>query len=235
MGQTCQTPTKHKAGGEKPEKGDKLQKRPQTPFHHRSLTSDDVSMEAEASAGQRLAMTGQDGGRFPSIRSTDVSSIQKASQLHSGGISAGPSEQANSPQPPPLSPHPCERGEESVEGMKNPSTPNSQHFYQLPPEPCLVGVKGGSEGHGGPEGLNQHFHSHHPHSHPGASTYSDPPEPTVYVSAAVNLEEDGTHSPWRLFNLPRRKEAELPTPLLPWDKLRDEPLSSQDNLVSVTE
>lgn len=119
--------------------------------------------------------------------------------------------------------------------MKNPSTPNSQHFYQPPPEPCLVGVKGGGEEPGGPEGLNQHFHSHHPHSHPGASTYSEPPEPTVYVGAAVNLEEDSFHTPWRLFNLPRRKEAELPTPLLPGDKLRDDASASQDNLVSVTE
>lgn len=239
-GQPSQPLAKHKAGGEKPEKGDKLQKRPQTPFHHRSLTSDDASIEAEATAGQRLAMRGQDGGRFPSIRSTDVSGIQKAPQLHSGDVGACLSEQANSPQPPPLSPHPCECGEESGEGMKNPSTPNSQHFYQSPSEPGLVGVKGGGEEPGGPEGLNQHFHSHHshshhPHCHPGASTYSDPPEPTVYVGSAVNLEEDGSHGPWRLFNLPRRKEAEQPTPLLPGDKMRDEPLASQDNPLSVTE
>lgn len=238
-GQPSQPPTKHKAGGEKPEKGDKQQKRPQTPFHHRSLTSDDASIDTEATAGQRLAMRGQDGGRFTSIRSADVSSLQKAPQLHSGVISTGPSEQANSPQPPPLSPHPCERSEESGEGMKNPSTPNSQHFYQPPPEPCLVGVKGGGEEPGGPEGLNQHFHSHHSHSHshshPGGSTYSEPPEPTVYVGAAVNLEEDSSHAPWRLFSLPRRKEAELPTLLLPGDKLRDDASASQDNLVSVTE
>lgn len=231
-GQPSQPPTKHKTGGEKPEKGDKQQKRPQTPFHHRSLTSEEAaSIESEATAGQRLAMRGQDGGRFSSIRSADVSAIQKAPQLHGGGVNTGPSEQANSPQPPPLSPHLCERGEESGEGMKNPSTPNSQHFYQPPPEPCLV--KGGGEEPGGPEGLNQHFHSHHPH--PGTSAYSEPPEPTVYVGAAINLEDDSSHAPWRLFNLPRRKEAELPTPLLPGDKLRDEASASQDNLVSITE
>lgn len=178
-------------------------------------------------------MRGQDGGRFSSIRSSDVSAIQKAPQLHSGGVSTGPSDQANSPQPPPLSPHLCERGEDSGEGMKNPSTPNSQHFYQPPPEPCLVGVKGGGEEPGGTESLNQHFHSHH--THPTASAYSEPPEPTVYVGAAVNLEEDSSHAPWRLFNLPRRKEVEVPTPLLPGDKLRDESSASQDNLVSVTE
>lgn len=234
-GQPSQPPTKHKTGGEKPEKGDKQQKRPQTPFHHRSLASDEASIDTEATAGQRLALRSQDGGRFPSIRSADVSAIQKAPQLHSGGVSTGPSEQANSPQPPPLSPHPCERSEESGEGMKNPSTPNSQHFYQPQPEACLVGVKGSSEEQGGPEALNQHFQSHQPNPHPGTSAYSEPPEPTVYVGAAINLEDDSSHAPWRLFNLPRRKEAELPTPLLPGDKLREEAAASQDNLVSVTE
>ena len=231
-GQPSQTPTKHKAGGEKPEKGDKQQKRPQTPFHHRSMTSDDASMEAEATAGQRIAMRGQDGGRFNSMRSTDVSGIQINTQLHCGGVNVGQSEQSNSPQPPPLSPHPCERGEESGEGMKNPSTPNSQHFYQPPSEPCLGGGKGGGEDPGGPEGLNQHFHSHHPHH--GASNYSDPPEPAMYLGAGVDPEEDSSLAPWRLFNLPRTKEAELPTPLLPWDKLREE-AAAQENLVSVTE
>lgn len=237
-GQPSQPPTKHKAGGEKPEKGDKQQKRPQTPFHHRSLTSEDAaSMETEAAAaaaGQRLSMRAQDGGRFAITRSADVASIQKAPQLHGGVVGGGPSEQASSPQPPPLSPHPCERSEEAAEAMKNPSTPSSQHFYQPPPEPCLVGLKAGGEEPGGPEGLGQHFHSHHPASHPSGSAYSEPPEPTVYVGAAVNLEEDGSHAPWRLFNLPRRKEAEAPTPLLPGDKLREE-AASQDSLVSVTE
>lgn len=232
-GQPFQPLSKHKTGGEKLEKGDKQQKRPQTPFHHRSLTSDDASIETETTAGQRLAMRGQDGGRFTSIRSADVSSIQKAPPLHSGLVSTGPSEQANSPQPPPLSPHPCERSEESAEVMKNPSTPNSQHFYQPPPEPCLVSVKGSSEEPGGSQGLNQHFHSHH--THLGGSTYSEPPEPTVYVGTAVNLEEDSSHAPWRLFNLPRGKEADLPTPLLPGDRLSDETSVSQDSLVSVTE
>lgn len=234
-GQPSQPATKHKAGGEKPDKGDKQQKRPQTPFHHRSLTTEDTLIETEATAGQRLAMRGQDGGRFPSIRSADVSAIQKTPQIHSGGVSTGQSDQVNSPQPPPLSPHPCERGEESGEGMKNPSTPNSQHFYQPPPEPCLAGVKGGGEEPGGQEGLNQHFHSHHPHPHPASSGYSEPPEPIVYMGAAVHLEEDSSHAPWRLFNLPRRKEADMPTPLLPGDKFRDEASASQDNIVSVTE
>lgn len=176
-------------------------------------------------------MRAQDGGRF---RSSDVTVLPKAPQLHSGAISAGPSEQSSSPPPPPLSPHPCDRGEESGEGIKNPSTPNSQHFYQLPPEPCLAGAKGGGEEPGGPDGMTQHFHSHNPHSHPGTSAFSEPPEPTVYTGSAVNLEDDGSHTPWRLFNLPRRKEAELPTPLLPGDKLRDEAAASQE-LVSITE
>lgn len=178
-------------------------------------------------------MRNQDGGRLPSICSADVSAIQKTPQLHSGAVNSGPSDQANSPQPPSLSPHPCERSEESGEGMKNPSTPNSQHFYQQPPDPCLVGVKGGSEELSSTESISQHFNSHHPH--PGVSAYSDSPEPVVYIGAAVNQEEDNSHTPWRLFNLPRRKEAEVPTPLLPGDKLKDEASLSQENLVSVTE
>lgn len=185
-------------------------------------------METDAAVGQRLSIRGQDGGRF---RSTDVAAISKAPQLHSGAISSGPSEQPNSPQPPPLSPHPCERSEESGEGVKNPSTPNNQHFYPLPSEPCLVGVKGGSEEPGGSECLNQHFH---PHPHSATSAYPEPLEPTVYVGTAVHQEDDGSLTPWRLYNLPRRKDAELPTPLLPGDKLRDEAFAAQD-LVSVTE
>lgn len=187
-----------------------------------------MSIETEAAVGQRLAIRGQDGGRF---RSIDVVAISKVPQLHSGAISTGPSEQPNSPQPPPLSPHPCECPEELGEGIKKPSTPNGQQFYQLPPEPCLVSVKGGREESRGPDCLNQHFH---PHPHSATSAYPEPHEPTLYVGAAVNQDEDSSHTPWRLFNLPCRKEGELPTPLLPGDKLRDEALAAQD-LVSVTE
>lgn len=191
-------------------------------------------METEATAGQRLVMRSQDGGRYSSIRSADVSSIQKTPQLNSGVVSTGgPSELANSPQPPPLSPHPCERGEDPAEGLKNPSTPNNQHFYQPPLEPCLGRAKGGNEEPVGPEGLTQHFSSHHPQS--SASGYSDPPEPTVYTGTGVQLEDDSTHSPWRLFNLSRKKEAELPTPQLPGERFREDGLTSQENLVSVTE
>lgn len=234
-GQPSQPPSKHKTGEGKADKVDKQQKRPQTPFHHRSLTSDDASIETETTAGQRLTMRAPDGGRFTGIRSADMSSIQKAPQLHSGVVNSGPSEQTNSPQPPPLSPHPCERNDESGEVTKNPSSPNSQHFYQPPPEPCLVGVKavGSSEEHGGPESLNQHFHSHHPN--PGSSSFSEPPEPTVYIGTGVNPEDDSLHTPWRLFKLPHRKEADLPTPLLPGDKLRDEASGFHDSLVTATE
>lgn len=234
-GQPSQPPSKHKTGEGKADKVDKQQKRPQTPFHHRSLTSDDTSMETETAAGQRLSMRAQDGGRFAGIRSADMSSIQKAPQLHSGVVSTGPSEQTNSPQPPPLSPHPCERNDESGEVTKNPSSPNSQHFYQPPPEPCLVSVKavGSGDEHGGSEGLNQHFHSHHPN--PGSSSFSEPPEPTVYVGTGVSLEDDSSGTPWRLFRLPHRKDADLPTPLLPGDKLRDEASGSQDSVVTATE
>uniref|UniRef100_H3C266 Uncharacterized protein n=1 Tax=Tetraodon nigroviridis TaxID=99883 RepID=H3C266_TETNG len=123
-GQPSQPPSKHKTGEGKADKVDKQQKRPQTPFHHRSLTSDDASMETEATAGQRLTMRAPDpGGRFAGMRSADMSAIPKAPQLHSGVVSGGPSEQTNSPQPPPLSPHPCERNDESGEVAKNPPSP----------------------------------------------------------------------------------------------------------------
>lgn len=233
-GQPSQPPSKHKTGEGKADKLDKQQKRPQTPFHHRSLTSDDTSIETETTAGQRLTTRTPDGGRFTGIQSADMTSIQKAPHLRSEVVSSGPSEQTNSPQPPPLSPHPCERNE-SGEVMKNPSSPNSQHFFQPTPEPCLVGVKavGSSEEHGGAESLNKHFHSHH--LNPGRSSFSEPPEPTVYVDTEVNLEDDSLNMPWRLFKLPHRKEADQPTPQLPGDKLRDEASEFHDNVLSATE
>ncbi|XP_061754186.1 mediator of RNA polymerase II transcription subunit 13a [Nerophis ophidion] len=231
-GQASQTPTKHKAAGEKPDKSDKQQKRPQTPFHHRSLTNDDTSMDSEATADQRLRLNTQDGGRFSSICSADLMTIQKNSQLSNGVVIPGPLDPANSPQPPPLSPHPCQRSEESREGMKNPSTPNNQHFYQPSLESCLGRRKGCDEEPVGPGDLTQHFSSH---LHPSASVYSELNEPTLYTSAAIQLEDDHNHSPWSLYNLPRRKEREMPTLLLPGHKFRDEGLASQDNLVSVTE
>ena len=170
-------------------------------------------------------MRGQDAARFPGMRASDAAA--KPPQLHGGGGGGGGSSElpGSSPQPPPLSPHPCEGGgEEAGEAMKNPSTPHSQHFYQNPPEACLGGPKGGEDPHR-LEGLGQHFHPAYP---------PEPLEPSVYVGAAVHLEEDGGHAPWRFFNLPRRKEAELSTPLLPGDRLRDEASGGAD-VVSVTE
>lgn len=116
--------------------------------------------------------------------------------------------------------------------LKNPSTPHSQHFYQPPPEPCLAEQKGGVRDHHGLDGLAQHFH------HPHTAYPPEPLEPTVYVGSAVNLEEDGSPAPWRFFNMPRRKEAAIPTPTLPWDKLRDrerDEASGGQEVVSVTE
>lgn len=224
-GQTQQPPIKHKAG-EKPEKGDKQQKRPQTPFHHRNSVCDDVSMETDASAGQRLALRGQEGGRFSGLRSSDVSTSSKPPQLHSGGGAtvgnSGPTEMVGSPQPPPLSPHPCERGEEASDPIKNPSTPHSQHFYPPSAEPCLLPQKG-------PDDTRLDL------TQPFPPAYSEPLEPTPYISAAVNLDDDGSHAPWRFFNLPRRKDAEFPTPSLPGDKLREEASLGAEGIMSATE
>ena len=246
-GQTPQPPTKHKTG-EKPEKADKQQKRQQMPFHHRNSTCEDVALEPDAS-GQRLALRGPDGGggataRFPGMRPSEVGPnvSSKPPQLHGGGGGGGGGggtgpggsvEMAGSPQPPPLSPHPCERSEETSDSLKNPSTPHSQHFYPQPPssEPCLLPQKGGGGGDEPRlEPLQPPFHS-------GVANYPEPLEPTVYVGTAVSLEEDGggggggSHAPWRFFNLPRRKEGtEFYTPNLPWDKLREEAAHGQDGL-----
>lgn len=223
-GQTQQPPIKHKAG-EKPEKGDKQQKRPQTPFHHRNSVCEEVPMETDASAGQRLALRGQEGGRFPGLRPSDVSTGSKPPQLHSGGGAtvgnSGSTEMVGSPQPPPLSPHPCERGEEASDAIKNPSTPHSQHFYPPSAEPCPQK---------GPDDTRLD-----PLTQPFPPAYSEPLEPTPYISAAVNLDDDGCHAPWRFFNLPRRKDAEFPTPSLPGDKLRDEVLLGAEGIMSATE
>lgn len=152
---------------------------------------------------------------------------------------------AGSPQPPPLSPHPCgERSDEAPsDGLKNPSTPHSQHFYPAPPssEPCLLPQQKGAPGVGGEEPRLEPLA---PPFHPAVvGAYPEPLEPTIYVGAAVSLEEEagggagagGSHAPWRFFNLPRRKDAEFPTPPLPGDKLREEAALGQDGTVSVTE
>lgn len=224
-GQTQQPPIKHKAG-EKPEKGDKQQKRPQTPFHHRNSVCEDV-METDASAGQRLALRGQEGGRFSGLRPSDVNTNSKPPQLHSGGGAtggtSGSTEMVGSPQPPPLSPHPCEGGDEHSDTIKNPSTPHSQHFYPPSAEPCLLPQKGPDESR-----LEAH-------TQPFPPAYHEPMEPTPYISAAVNMEYDGNHAPWRFFNLPRRKDTEFPTPYLPGDKLREEVSLGAEGIVSVTE
>ncbi len=184
-------------------------------------------METDASAGQRLALRGQEGGRFPGLRPSDVSTCSKPPQLHSGGGAtvgnSGPTEMVGSPQPPPLSPHPCGRGEEASDTIKNPSTPHSQHFYPPSAEPCLLPQKG-------PDDARLE-----PHTQPFPPAYPEPLEPTPYISAAVNLDDDGSHAPWRFFNLPRRKDAEFPTPSLPGDKLREEASLGAEGIMSVTE
>lgn len=211
-GQIQQQPTKHKAG-EKPEKGEKQQKRPQTPFHHRNFICDDVSIETDASTGQR---------RFPGLRPSDV--LPKPPQLHSSGGAVGgvgvSAEIVGSPQPPPLSPHLDEGSEDTPEALKNSSMPHSQHFYSSS-EPCLQLQKADSRAD--------------PHAPPFHAAYPEAMEPTVFVGAAVSLEDDGSHMPWRFFNLPRRKDLDFPTPALPADKLREEAALGADGSTSITE
>lgn len=265
-GQAPQPPTKHKTA-EKPDKAEKQQKRPQTPFHHRNSTCEEVALEPDAS-GQRLALRGAPDGaastaRFPGLRPSEMGAVSKPPQLHGGAVGGGaagaaggggsgpgggPPELAGSPQPPPLSPHPCERSvEEPGEALKNPSTPHSQHFYPVPPssssggsEPCLLPQKGASD----EPRMESLSAAPPPPFHAGVAAYPEPLEPVVYVGAAVSLEEEacggaggaGGTAPWRFFNLPRRKDgSEFPTPALPGDKLREEAALGADGTVSVTE
>ncbi|XP_035240936.1 mediator of RNA polymerase II transcription subunit 13-like isoform X2 [Anguilla anguilla] len=191
---------KHKMA-EKPEKGEKLAKRPQTAFHHRSPLCEDVSLEPETSPPQ-MGLRAQDHARFPTTKNP-------------------PPQTPGSPQPPPLSPHPCERGDEGAEPAKSAAAPRGQHFYQTASsEPCPAP-------HRGPEdpGLD-------PLSQPLILPYPESPGPSVYAGLAAN-PEDAACAPWRFFSLPRRKDGHLPTPLL-----RDDPSAgpgSQDSVLSVTE
>lgn len=211
MGQQQQVAPKHKTN-EKQDKGDKPQKRPLTPFHHRVSISDDVAMEAD-SASQRLVMTAPDSQvRFSNIRTNDVA---KTPQMHNA-------EMANSPQPPPLSPHPCDVVDEGV--AKAPSTPQSQHFYQMPTPDPLVPTKTMEDRL---DGLSQPF----------PAPFPEVIEPTMYVGTAVNLEEDEADTTWKYYKVPKKKDVEFLPPQLPNDKLRDDPVipAGQENVTSVTE
>ncbi|KAJ3589782.1 hypothetical protein NHX12_010624 [Muraenolepis orangiensis] len=212
-----QSPGKHKAGsgGDKSEKADKQQKRPQTPFHHRAPAAfpaarQDVPAEAEGGGGGGGTGPGprgpdaHAGNRFSAVRAGHAGDTPTPSKPPPVSSSSTSEEQDGSPPAPPLSPRrPCD------EAAKTPASPgpNSQHFYQPgPPE----------------DPLTPHYHHQHQHHHHQGASYPEPPEATVYVGAAVShAEEDGPPTPWRFFNLPRRKEAELhlPPPLLPGDKL----------------
>uniref|UniRef100_A0A8D2N785 Mediator of RNA polymerase II transcription subunit 13 n=1 Tax=Zonotrichia albicollis TaxID=44394 RepID=A0A8D2N785_ZONAL len=202
---------KHKTN-EKQDKGDKPQKRPLTPFHHRVSISDDVAMEAE-SASQRLVMAAPESQvRFAAIRGAEGA---KAAPLHGAEL-------GSSPQPPPLSPHPCDGPDEGV--PKAPSTPQSQHFYQMPtPEP-LVPSKAMEDRL---DGLSQPF----------PAAFPEVIEPTVYVGTAVSLEEDEADTTWKYYKVPKKKDVEFLPPQLPNDKLRDDPVipAGQENVTSVTE
>uniref|UniRef100_A0A8D2N7H3 Mediator of RNA polymerase II transcription subunit 13 n=1 Tax=Zonotrichia albicollis TaxID=44394 RepID=A0A8D2N7H3_ZONAL len=199
---------KHKTN-EKQDKGDKPQKRPLTPFHHRVSISDDVAMEAE-SASQRLVMAAPESQvRFAAIRGAEGA---KAAPLHGAEL-------GSSPQPPPLSPHPCDGPDEGV--PKAPSTPQSQHFYQMPtPEP-LVPSKAMEDRL---DGLSQPF----------PAAFPEVIEPTVYVGTAVSLEEDEADTTWKYYKVPKKKDVEFLPPQLPNDKLRDDPVipAGQENVTS---
>lgn len=181
LGQQQQVLPKHKTN-EKQDKSEKPQKRPLTPFHHRVSVSDEIGMDTD-SASQRLVISAADSQvRFSNIRTNDVA---KTPQMHG-------TELANSPQPPPLSPHPCDVVDEGV--TKTPSTPQSQHFYQMPTPDPLVPTKPMEDRI---DSLSQSF----------PPPFQEAVEPTVYVGTAVSLEEDEANVAWKYYKVPDRKSV----------------------------
>lgn len=219
-GQPAQLAPKHKLG-EKLDKAEKQQRRPQTPFHHRNSVSEEQSLEPQ---NPRLCSRPQEEGSYPSLHHLDTVP-PKAPTLHSHGP---PADLVGSPPPPPLSPHPCNHVEgDLIPGsIKNSSTPIHQPFYPPSVEPCLMPQKSSSEEpqiDSGPMSL----------SFPSA--YNESLEPTVFVGSAVNPSEDSTYNPWKYFNLPRKKNSSFSPPQLPVDKTRDDCGGGTDSVVSVTE
>ena len=222
-GQPAQPAPKHKLG-EKLEKGEKQQKRPQTPFHHRNSVSEEQSLEPQ---NQRLCLRSQEEGSYPSLHHVDTVP-SKAPTLHTHGP---PADLVGSPPPPPLSPHPCDHveGDMTPGGMKNSSTPIHQPFYPPSVEPCLLPQKGSSE-----ETPLENM----PMPLPFPPAYSETLEPTVFVGSAINPNEDSTHNPWKYFNLPRKKATNFLTPALPVDKIRNDDSGGgggSESVVSITE
>ena len=222
-GQPAQPAPKHKLG-EKLEKGEKQQKRPQTPFHHRNSVSEEQSLEPQT---QRLCLRSQEEGSYPSLHHVDTVP-SKAPTLHTHGP---PADLVGSPPPPPLSPHPCDHveGDMPPGGMKNSSTPIHQPFYPPSVEPCLLPQKGSSE-----ETPLENM----PMPLPFPPAYSETLEPTVFVGSAINPNEDSTHNPWKYFNLPRKKATNFLTPALPVDKIRNDDSGGgggSESVVSITE
>uniref|UniRef100_A0A673H6H5 Mediator of RNA polymerase II transcription subunit 13 n=1 Tax=Sinocyclocheilus rhinocerous TaxID=307959 RepID=A0A673H6H5_9TELE len=93
-GQPPQPSTKHKMA-EKLEKGDKQQKRPQAPFHHRSSLCEEQPNVEQGDAVHRLCLQGHEDSRYPSLHHGDVTS-SKTPMMH-----GSTDEMAGSPQPPP--------------------------------------------------------------------------------------------------------------------------------------
>lgn len=217
-GQPPQPSTKHKMA-EKLEKGDKQQKRPQTPFHHRSSLCEEHPNLEQGEGVHRLCLQGHEDSRYPSLLHADVTS-SKTPMLHSSA-----DEMTGSPQPPPLSPHPCERGEDANDGLKSSSSPLHQHFYPPSSEPCLVPQKPPDDSPLDPLPLAC------------PPPYPESLEATVYMGSAINPNEDMSHNPWKYFRVPGGKNADFHTPHLPVVTLFEDGnrAGSQDGVVSVTE
>lgn len=199
---------------EKLEKGDKQQKRPQTPFHHRSSLCEELNLE-QGDNVHRLCLQGHEESRYPNLHHSDVTS-SKTPMLH-----GSTDEMASSPQPPPLSPHPCEHGDEATSGLK--SSPLHQHFYPPSSEPCLLPQK--------PPDDSQLD----PLRPPYLPVCPESLEPTVYVGSAINPNQDTTHNPWKYFKVPGGRNADFRTPHLPVVTHFEDGNRDQDGVVSITE
>uniref|UniRef100_A0A8C0VH24 Mediator of RNA polymerase II transcription subunit 13 n=1 Tax=Cyanistes caeruleus TaxID=156563 RepID=A0A8C0VH24_CYACU len=131
--------SKHKTT-ERQDKGEKLQKRPLMPFHHRPSVTEELCMEQDTS-GQKLGLAGMDSAlEVPNSRKYEKP-LSLPARNPSKQINMNPMDSPHSPTsplPPTLSPQP--RGQEA-ENLDPPSIPVNPALYgsglELQPLPSL--------------------------------------------------------------------------------------------------
>lgn len=131
--------SKHKTT-ERQDKGEKLQKRPLMPFHHRPSVTEELCMEQDTS-GQKLGLAGMESAlEVPNSRKYEKP-LSLPARNPSKQINMNPMDSPHSPTsplPPTLSPQP--RGQEA-ENLDPPSIPVNPALYgsglELQPLPSL--------------------------------------------------------------------------------------------------